>query len=183
MSKASQAADLRCLSEALSRIEPKADKLPWASERPWRTDTHVWVESGVPTIDLHDLGPALAKAVVEIVSEHGSELKTGAACLITGRGRHSIGRAVLPEVVGDALHSVAQVHGWRVRQGAAGRIIVITNERLAPRGATGALGPGFWLGVSVFAVLAIWAAPAVGIVLAAIVVVWMLAARSQSGED
>ena len=183
MSKASHAADLRFLSEALSQIEPKADKLPWAAERPWRTQTHVWVESGIPTIDLHDLGPALAKAVVEILAAQGSTLKTGAACLITGRGRHSIGRAVLPQVVGDALQDVAQPRGWRVRHGAAGRIIVITNERLAPRGATGALGPGFWVGVAVFAALATWAAPAVGIVLAAVVVVWMLAARSQAGED
>jgi hypothetical protein len=183
VTKAGAEADLRHLSEALSHIEPEADKLPWASERPWRTDSHLWAESGVPTIDLHDLGPALARKVVAVLAEQGEGLETGAACLITGRGRHSIGRAVLPGVVGVALQEVAQTHGWRVRQGAAGRIILITNERVAPRGATGALGPGFWVGVALFAALATWAAPPVGIGLAVIIVVWMIAVRSGRTEE
>ena len=180
MSKRDTAADLRHLSEALSHIEPKADKLPWAKERPWRTETHIWQESRVPTIDLHDLGPALAREVVAALAEEGEGIAAGAVCLITGRGRHSVGRAVLPQVVGDALHDIAQTHGWRVRQGAAGRIILITNELAAPRAATGALGPAFWIGVAVFAALATWAAPPVGIGIAVVLIVWMIAVRSRS---
>ena len=183
MSKAQAAADLRCLAEALGPIEPKADKLSWARERPWRTQTHLWSEGGLPTVDLHDLGPALAKAVVATLAEQGEGLQTGAVCLITGRGRHSLGRAVLPQVVGEALQGIAQTHGWRVRQGAAGRIILITNERAAPRAATGALGPGFWVGFAAFTALATWAAPPAGIALAVVTVVWMIAARSRRGED
>jgi DNA-nicking Smr family endonuclease len=183
VSKAQAAADLRCLAEALGPIEPKADKLSWARERPWRTQTHLWSEGGLPTVDLHDLGPALAKAVVATLAEQGEGLQTGAVCLITGRGRHSLGRAVLPQVVGEALQGIAQTHGWRVRQGAAGRIILITNERAAPRAATGALGPGFWVGFAAFTALATWAAPPAGIALAVVTVVWMIAARNRRGED
>jgi len=137
----------------------------------------------VPTVDLHDLGPALAKEVVATLAELGEGLQTGAVCLITGRGRHSLGRAVLPQVVGEALQQVAQTHGWRLRQGAAGRIILITNELTAPRAAKGGLGPGFWLGVAAFAGLAIWAAPPVGIGLAVVVLVWMIAVRNRGGQD
>lgn len=167
------------MSQALVEIEPKADKLPWADERPWRCASHLWAEGGLPTIDLHDLGPALAKRVVSIVSVHGEELKSGAVCLITGRGRHSIGRAVLPQVVGDALQAVATDNGWRVRQGPAGRIILITNELLAPRAATGALGPGFWLMAAGFGALSVWACPPAGIAVAVIVVVFLAASRSR----
>jgi hypothetical protein len=179
VSKGKAAADLRSLAEALGPVEPKADKLPWAGERPWRTQTHLWSEGGLPTVDLHDLGPALAKAVVATLAEQGEGLQTGAVCLITGRGRHSLGRAVLPQVVGEALQSIAQTHGWRVRQGAAGRIILITNERAAPRAATGALGPGFWLGAAAFGALATWAAPPVGIGIGVLLIVWMIAKRNR----
>ena len=172
-------ADLRCLAEALSVIEPVADKLPWAAERPWRTDSHLWIESRMPVIDLHDLGPALARRVVQTLDEQGEQLSSGAVCLITGRGRHSVGRAVLPAVVGDALQEVATQRGWRVRQGPAGRIILITDERSAPRAATGALGPGFWLGVAAFAGLAIWAIPPLGIAVSVLLIVWMIAARNR----
>lgn len=179
VSKTDATEDLRRLSDALAPIEPKADKLPWAAERPWRTDSHIWQEGGVPTVDLHDLGPALARQIVAILAEEGEGIASGAVCLITGRGRHSVGRAVLPQVVGDALHDAAQTHGWRVRQGAAGRIILITNELTAPRAATGALGPLFWLGVAAFAALATWAAPPVGIVVAVVLLVWMIAVRNR----
>lgn len=183
MTKGGPAADLKRLAEALSPIEPLADKLPWAADRPWRTDSHLWAESGLPTVDLHDLGPALAKRVIATLGEQGEGIESGAVCLITGRGRHSVGRAVLPQVVGEALHEIAGTHGWRVRQGPAGRIILITNELTAPRAATGALGPGFWLGVAAFAGLATWAAPPVGIGIGVILIVWMIAVRNRRGRE
>jgi hypothetical protein len=173
------AADLAVLAEALAAIEPKADKLPWASERPWRTETHLWVEAGVPTIDLHDLGPALAKAVVGTLAQVGEALSAGAVCLITGRGRHSLGRAVLPQVVGEALGDIAHARGWRLRQGAAGRLILITNEHSAPRAARGTLGPAFWIAAAAFGALAAWAIPPLGIAIGAVVIVWLIAARNR----
>ncbi len=167
------------MSEALTSIEVKADKLPWASERPWRTETHLWAESGLPMVDLHDLGPALAKQVVATLGEEGEGLQTGAVCLITGRGRHSMGRAVLPQVVGEALQTLSAAHGWRMRSGAAGRMILITNELAAPRAATGALGPGFWLLAAGFGAAAIWAVPPLGIALAVIAIVFLIASRNR----
>jgi len=164
----------------LGSIESQADQLPWAAERPWRTSSHLWAESGIPTIDLHDLGPALAKKVVSLLAEEGEGLQTGAACLITGQGRHSVGRAVLPQVVGDALDHVAHEHGWRVRAGRTGRILLVTNELVAPRVATGGLGPVFWIMTSLFAAAAVWACPPAGIGLAVAAIVWLIGWRNRA---
>ena len=140
--------DLTRLREALGDVEKAARGLPWAKERPWRVDTHVFVESDLPVIDCHDLGTRQTEQVCDAVIEHGPHLQAAATALITGRGRHSVGPARLPQVVRQRLGEACRTHGWRLRIPRAGRFVVVIDPKRAPAAATGALGWGFWLWVA-----------------------------------
>ena len=137
--------DVARLRAALHPVEHAARSLPWASNRPWRPDTHVGLSSAVPTVDLHDLGRKQAELAVDQVVEIAERLQAGAVFFVVGRGRHSIGGAVLPAVVGDRLREVGADRGWRVRTPRSGRYALIIDPSRAPAAATGALGWGFWL--------------------------------------
>ena len=136
--------DVQRIRAALQPVQHAARGLPWAKKRPWTVDTHVGVEQEVPVIDLHDLGTRQAEQLVDALIQIAPELATGSAFLITGRGRHSTTRAVLPEVVRRRLGAACQQHGWRLRVPRAGRFVLIVDPTLAPSAATGALGWGFW---------------------------------------
>jgi hypothetical protein len=150
--------DVRRIQHVLSRIERDAKKLPWAKERPWKTDTHVWSEDGLPVVDLHDLSVGLGRKVTERVIK--LTIGTGAVSFITGQGRNSIGPSQLKGAVSSILmRAVDQNADWSLRPDGPGRYVLITDPDKAPRIAQTSLPVGFWLliaaflGVLLFAVL------------------------------
>ncbi|MCB9796745.1 MAG: hypothetical protein H6741_28940 [Alphaproteobacteria bacterium] len=146
--------------------------MPWAKERPWRVESHVWEERGLVVCDLHDLSVRLGAEAVERASEVLGEALP-AVCFVTGVGRHSVdGRSRLREVVLDEVDRVAQAEGWRWRVPREGRVVLIADPSRAPRSATGELGPLFWAGVAVFVGFALYVSPPLGVALL-LLVIWM----------
>ena len=138
-------------------MEKRAKDLPWAKERHWQVESHVWIEHEVPTIDCHDLSLRLGLAAVDAMAELGPELESGAVRFITGRGRHTAGRSTLKEAVRGALFELASERQWQVRPSGAARFLLIIDPKKAPASATGKLGPLFWILVAavIFGVLAL----------------------------
>lgn len=138
--------DLEFLSQALSHVEQRAQKLPWAKTRPWKTTSHIWLEHALPTIDFHDLGQSLAKEVLDTVVLSTEQLESGAVMLITGAGRHSLGNhAAIKTLVGEHLRELAQEREWEFSPRGPGRFILVFDPDRAPPSATGKLGWGFWV--------------------------------------
>ena len=146
------------LRRTLSHIQEGARSLRWADERPWRVDGHIWLEHDLPVIDLHDLNVRLAREAVRAAAAAADQLRCGALCFVTGRGRHSMGPPALRGMVAAELRRACKKNpSWDQRAGHAGRWMLITDPSRAPRVATGQLGLVFWLGVVLFSALAIWA--------------------------
>jgi len=144
--------DVARLRAALEALEADADQLDWAAQRPWRVATHVRWEGELPSLDLHDLNAKLARRAVDALMGEAGALQTGAVRVITGRGRRSIGPGVLGDLVRSRIGNRLE-QGWRFHPSGAGAYVLVTDPRKAPRSATGALSPWFWLGV--IAVLAL----------------------------
>ena len=146
--------DVSRIQEQLIRVERDAKKLPWAAERPWTRQTHVWWENDMPIVDLHDLGVSLGRKSVRQVGRIAGKLESGAVCFVTGVGKNSMGpskmRAATQSVLGDMTD---KKDGWWFRPLGPGRFVLITDEDKAPRAAKGELGPLFWGGVIFFLVL------------------------------
>lgn len=141
-------------------MEDIARSQRWDAERPWRTDTHLWIEDGLLVVDLHDLGAKGTKALLRIAVAlaHKPGLDGGAICFVTGRGRRSRGKPVLGELVGRRLLSAANdVAAWSVHPLGAGRVALVTDPDKAPARARNQLGIGFWLMVVGFLAAAVWA--------------------------
>ena len=150
--------DDRRIRKRMDSIEREARSLRWAAERPWKRESHIWIEDGLPVVDLHDLNVKLARGAVRATVEIASELQCGAVCFITGRGRHSMGPPALRGMVASELrHACQESPAWSQRAGHAGRWMLITDPARAPRVATGQLGPAFWTMLILFACLAFWA--------------------------
>ena len=152
--------DVERLSRVLTPIEALARSQRWDDERPWRVDTHLWVEDGLVVLDLHDLGAKGAKKLMRaVLDEVGKqEMTSGALAFVTGRGRHSSGGPVLRELVGRRLHDAIQDReAWSMHVIGAGRICLVTDPKRAPRKATNSLGLGFWLLLAGLAAAAVWA--------------------------
>lgn len=149
--------DVDRLRLALAEIERSAAELPWARERPWRARTHVWAEPGLPVIDLHDLDVRLAGLALACAAEVGDSLASGSICLVTGRGRHSIGGGKLGPAVRSELRRLCADHGWEWRPGPPGRLLLIADRERAPAAATGRIGAGTWLLLALFVAAAIYA--------------------------
>lgn len=108
-------------------------------------------ESGTPTVDLHDLSVRIAVECVHATVDEGGSLQSGAVVFVTGRGRHSIGgKSPLKEAVTQSLLDAAQEHGWRLRTGAPGRLVLIMDESAANAQARGRLGPMAWAAILLF---------------------------------
>ncbi len=135
--------DIDRLRRELAPVAEGARELHWADKRPWTPETHVFWESSVPTIDLHDLNAKLAKMAVNLSIE--TEPEAGAIFYITGRGRHSLGPGVLGGVVKSELKKACKGKSWSFRPSGPARYVLITDRNKAPGAATGALGPLFWL--------------------------------------
>ncbi|MCK6505353.1 hypothetical protein L6R53_18455 [Myxococcota bacterium] len=146
--------DLPRLQRALRPVEREAAHLPWAEERRWTTSTHVWLEGGLPVVDLHDLGVQAARVAVDCVAEEAGSLEAGAVCFVTGVGRRSLGPPKLGRAVSAALGHVARQRGWRHGPLSAGRLVLIVDPARAPARATGRLGWPFWAALLAFGLLA-----------------------------
>ena len=149
--------DHELLAQALATVRQKSKSLPWAKKQPWTPTTHIWIDKGLPTIDLHDLSVRLALEVTAVVEETGPELDSGALCLITGRGSHTGGRSRLRDNVAAALRQQCETHGWECWPSGPGRWMLVIDRERAPAGIRGKLGLMFWffafmLGMAVMAV-------------------------------
>lgn len=151
--------DIASIRRALKTVQASASGLDWAAERPWRTDSHVWEEGGVVTVDLHDLNARLAKKVLALTTEMGPDLVGGGLIYVTGQGRHSVGLPVLKSITIGTLVRLERERGWRQRDLGAGRVLLAVDEaklpaRYAPR--TPLWIPAFFL---VFCTALAWTLP------------------------
>ena len=128
----SHSTDLVRVRKVLEPIEDSARDLRWAEERPWRTESHVWDDLGMVTVDLHDLNAGLTKKVLAAVAESAEELAQGGIVFVTGQGRHSIGLPVLRQVVAGSLGRFERDRGWRQRDVGPGRVLLVVNEERIP---------------------------------------------------
>ncbi|MFT5583642.1 MAG: hypothetical protein ACI9VR_001222 [Cognaticolwellia sp.] len=150
-------ADVTHLRGQLGGIATRARTLAWNDERPWRPDTHVWGESGTPTVDLHDLSVRIAVECVQATVDQVGILESGAVVFVTGRGSHSIGgQSPLKEAVTQTLLDAAQDNDWRLRSGAPGRLVLVVDETAANAQASGRLGPVAWAAILLFALSLIY---------------------------
>lgn len=178
------------IAKALAPIEAESRSLSWAKERPWRVTSHAWSEHGLLTVDLHDLSTRLAqRAVRALLDPPIADLV--AVQWITGRGRHAIAqRSALRDAVHDEIARLRR-HDWIVRAAGPGRIVVVLDPAHAPPRLRGELGLGFWMMALVFAAVAVVYAPLVGVPLAAVATIVLLARawrdwraiRGQEDED
>jgi len=147
--------DLEGLYDDLSDVEEAAKDLKWADARPWRRTTHLWIEKGVPVIDLHDLNVRLGKAVV--AQADFDAVAAGAVILVTGVGRHSMGSgSALRKAVSGKLGHRAAASGWELRPLGSGRLLLVTDAARAPGWASGGLGWPLKLGIAAFVAAAVW---------------------------
>lgn len=146
----------RVLHSALQGVEDAARGQRWDGERPWRRTSHLWWDGPVLVVDLHDLKAKNARKAVEAVVPVAADHDLVAVTFVTGRGRHSAGRSVLPGVVREVLgeHRAA---GVRLVQSGAGRLSLVLDPARAPAHLRGGLGLWFWLGVAAFGVAAAYA--------------------------
>ena len=147
--------ELTRVREALRPIAERARTLSWAKERPWAPESHVWMEHGAPTVDLHDLSVKLGCEAVEIAARLAPTGATGAVLFIVGRGKHSVdGESQLAASVAEALAKLEAAHGWSYRPQSRGRLVLLTDEARAPSALSGRLGVGFWAAAVAFTLLA-----------------------------
>ena len=100
------------LQMSLMSIEDTASNLPWSNERPWTTASHVRVDRGTLTVDLHDLDVPLAQNVVERIIE--SREWVGRIRIVTGRGLNSKGAPKIRPVVIEKLRQVESQLDWEM---------------------------------------------------------------------
>ena len=142
--------DIALLRGMLEEISLDARQLPWAATQPWKESSHIWMEKGLPVVDLHDLNAKLAKRVVRKCLRKASELEAGALCIITGIGRNSIGEATLRNISIDMIGKAASENGWGFHPMGPGRLVLVIDPERAPPSATGRLSKTFMFWVYVF---------------------------------
>ncbi|MBN1336022.1 MAG: hypothetical protein JXB39_08690 [Deltaproteobacteria bacterium] len=177
------AEDLIRLRERLQPVEEGAADLPWARERPWRGETHTWLEGDLLVVDLHDLDVATSRKVLQVVEAEAPHLESGAVAFVTGRGRHSLGPGVLHEVMRRELALIRHRHGWGHVPSGSGRQVLLLDPARAPARVTGRLPWAFWAGVLVFVGLTTLAFPPLGIAFAVLVLAGILWARRVDREE
>ena len=140
------------LQDELWEIPRKAGLLPWADQRRWTFDTHIWEEvdgdKRMVVIDLHDLTVKLARDVV-YKSLRTASSKVGALCFVTGQGNHSSqGPKILPMTL-DVVQQQAAKKDWAI-QTRQGRVLVIFDETAVPQQVSGSLTKTMVYGIYLF---------------------------------
>jgi hypothetical protein len=173
--------DVDRLRSTLVRFEREARALPWADKRRWTSSSHVWAESGVATVDLHDLNVKLANQVVEATLDVATSCDGGAIVFVTGRGTHSMGGGSdLQDSVTSLLDRSCRNRGWTYHPARAGRYVIVMDPAKAPAIARSELPIGVIAGVVIFLLLALYFATPVGVVLTLIAAGGFWAVRKQT---
>jgi hypothetical protein len=141
------------LQKGLEDIAIDARKLPWYSENPWKTNTHIWIEKEMPVIDLHATNVKLTQKILKLSVRLAEKHEFSSLCFITGIGINSIGDATLKNVVLKHLGEIAIEKQWGFHPLGPGRFVVIIDPDRAPPIATGQLPKMFWYGVGGFILL------------------------------
>lgn len=154
------AADLALVGRTLRALEKPAARLPWATDRAWAVQTHVWIERDVPVVDLHDLSVKLGTRAVREVARVAPRLSAASVVFVTGHGkRRPGGESNLRTSVEDLLAELERKHGWRFHPRGDGRFVVVLDAARAPPSASTRLGTTFWVATWAFlaaASLALW---------------------------
>ena len=140
------------LQDELWEIPRKAGLLPWADQRCWKFDTHIWEEVDgdkcMIVVDLHDLTVKLARDVV-YKSMRTVSSKVGAICFVTGQGNHSAqGPKILPMTL-EVVQQQADKKDWTI-QTRQGRVLVIFDEDMVPQQVSGTLSKTMVYGIYLF---------------------------------
>lgn len=148
-------ADVIHLFSILQRIEEKSNVLRWAKNRPWRRKTHIWYESELLVIDLHDLNTKLAKESVQQCLDTLDQFETGALCFVTGAGKNSPGNvAKIRKTVMNILQKKARKNeSWAIHSPGMGRVVLVFQPEKAPRAATGQISMELKVGMVLFAIM------------------------------
>jgi len=133
--------DVHRLRVALQPVAEQAKQLSWYAERPWTTDTHIdWLQ-GLPAIDLHALSVKTALQATQIACDEGMRLTSASVYLVTGAGRHSMGRpAPLKRAVHGWLQGRAAQNGWSLHAQGQSRVLVVFDKDRAPKALPGSVG-------------------------------------------
>ena len=147
--------DVIHLFSILEQIEERSKVLKWSKTRPWRRSTHIWYESELLVVDLHDLNTKLAKETVHQCLNTLNAFETGALCFVTGMGKNSPGNfAKNRKMVMNLLRKKARnEESWSIHSPGMGRITLVFNQERAPRSATGKLAPELKFGIGFFGFL------------------------------
>ncbi len=96
----------------LQPLEHQAAQLPWASEKVWTTASHVRVDRGTLTVDMHELDLEMARQVLEKVI--ASREWIGRVRIVTGRGLHSKTLPKIRPMVIERLRQVVKQLDWEI---------------------------------------------------------------------
>lgn len=125
--------DVSRLRTALAVVEDGARAQVWDERRPWRVRTHIGVEDGRPSVDLHDLKARNARLALDRLLDVAPLLESGAILVVTGRGTHSLGPPVLQRMAGERLAAVAaRTEGWSLHPHGSGAWVLSTQPSTAP---------------------------------------------------
>jgi hypothetical protein len=138
------------LRDELWEMERKAEKMPWANRRKWTFSTHLWEESEMLVVDLHDLNVKLAKEVIRKTLRVAPTLDFACICFVTGKGNKSDGKEKIRPMAIDVAGEISQKKGWRLSSGTQGRLSVIIDEDRAPAVVTSKLSKTVVIGVYIF---------------------------------
>ena len=141
---------MSALKDELWDIPKKAANLPWALQRAWGFDSHMWFENdGTLVVDLHDLSVPLARQVVTKTLKVVREDVVHTVCLITGQGKNSDnGPKILP-VTMEISRRQADKKGWAVHS-QPGRVYVVLDSSKAPPAVTNQLSRTMVWGIYAF---------------------------------
>ncbi|MAA79605.1 MAG: hypothetical protein CL916_10130 [Deltaproteobacteria bacterium] len=150
--------DVVHLFSILKQVEERSKILKWAKTRPWRRSTHIWYESELLVVDLHDLNTKLAKESIHQCLDTLDEFETGALCFVTGMGKNSPGNvAKNRKMVMNLLRKKARKkESWSIHSPGMGRITLVFNPDKAPRSATGQLAPELKFAIGLFAFMLVF---------------------------
>lgn len=138
------------LHDELWDIPKKAANLPWALQRKWEFDSHLWFESdGTLVVDLHDLSVPLARQVVTKILKTIRVDVVHTVCLITGQGKHSEdGPKILPVII-EISRRYSEKKGWAIHS-QPGRVYVVLDPSKAPPAVTNQLSKPMVWGIYAF---------------------------------